>query len=299
MFALLALTFVASITLLQINRFLKTKAKGIMNPNANANPNPTLHPLVKEGFVDADTSAIQTTIRAALDPYLNDDLCSIYTELRSVVGQMIQGNALQQTPDTVKKVEAYLTTNITLPPLPCPAFAYPNGTDADWLTFLNEIPPDIGARFVLMIVYAQRELAFRVKSVKTVIAGGTPLKEEEKDMKERLRLMTKSILASVPTEGFAPIIGICPMSVQDTRRMEKAGQSCAMPEDLTEEEQIALVNRLVQTIEGKRQSILAEKYISPTLDLQAFLKDAKASSEYLKTMRAKAEDGSLAMEGLP
>lgn len=286
-FALLALTFIGTISYLQVDRFLKTNPIGNMNP--------TLQPLVKEGFVDVSESAIQTTIRTALDPYLNDDLCSIYAELRSVVGQMIQGNSLQQTPETVKKVEAYLTTNITLPPLACPAFTYPKGTDADWLTFLNEIPPDIGARFVLMIVYAQRELAFRVKSVKTVIAGGTPLKEEDKDTKEKLRLMTKRMLAAVPTEGFAPIIGICPMSVQDTRRMEKDSQSCVMPDDLTEEQQIALVNTLIQTIERKRQSILAEKYISPTLDLQAFLKDAKASAEYLKTMRAKAEDGSLAM----
>ena len=41
-----------------------------------------------EGFYDtppSPTSAIQTKIKGALDKYLNDDLCSIYIEIRKIL----------------------------------------------------------------------------------------------------------------------------------------------------------------------------------------------------------------------
>ena len=61
------------------------------------------------------TSQVEQQIRAALDPYLNPDLCDAYTEIRSVLAQSIQGNTLTPTADTLTKVEAYLAKEITLP----------------------------------------------------------------------------------------------------------------------------------------------------------------------------------------
>jgi len=282
-FAVLVLVFLVTLVYLHRDAFPSRK------PNV----------YVKEGFDTGAESTVESTIRAALDPYLNDDLCSIYTELRVVLAQMIQGNDNPPTADTLKKVEAYLTTELTVPPLPCPAFTYPSGSDIDWLNFLNGIPPEIGGTFVLMIVYAQRELAFRVKNIKTALARGTPVPETDKDKAELIRMAMKIMLSSLPTEGFDSIIGICPMNVQDTRRMENAAKSCIMPDDMTQDEIVSSVNTLLQTIKEKKSSLLASKYISPDLDIAAFLKDAKASSDYLKLMKAKAMDGSLAMEMAP
>jgi len=245
------------------------------------------------------TSRVEQQIRAALDPYLNPDLCDVYSQLRSVIAQSIQGNNLTPTADTLTKVEAYLATEITLPPLPCPAFTYPTGTDLEWLIFLNGLPTDIGARFVLMAVYAQRELKFRANNVKAALARGTPVPEEKKDDAEKLRILNKVLLSALPTEGFTNIIGICPVSVQDTRRMEKANAGCIMPDDLTHEEIVQSVSNILNKMSADKVAILGEKYISPNLDVRSFIADAKVNSDYLKKMAAKALDGSLVFEMSP
>ena len=260
----------------------------------------------KEGFTasasestDQATSSVESQIRAELDQYLNPELCDVYVQLRSVIAQSIQGNTLAPTADTLAKVESYLATELTVPPLPCPSFTYPTGSDLEWLVFLNGLPTDIGARFVLMAVYAQREMKFRADNVKTALARGIPIPEEKKDEAEKLRIAKKVLLSALPTEGFKNIIGICPVSVQDTRRMEKANAGCQMPEDLTHDEIVESVANILKKMSEDKERILGEKYISPTLDVGPFIADAKVNSDYVKKMADKALDGSLIYEMSP
>jgi hypothetical protein len=258
----------------------------------------------KEGFdVPASStshtpqpSEVEKKIRAELDPYLDPAFCDVYAQLRMVVAQNIQGNTAKPTEDTLKKVDAYLSTEITLPPLPCPVFTYPTGTELDWLVFLNALPTDIRAKYVLMCVYAQREMKFRAENVKIALSRGTPIPDAQKDIAENQRISKKVMLSAFPTEGFTSIVGICPVSVQDTRRMERKNAGCLMPEDMTHDEIVQSVTNILQKMSDDKKSILAEKYISPDLDVKPFLQDAKVNSDYLKKMAAKALDGSLIYE---
>lgn len=252
----------------------------------------------KEGFADTESSSeplpseVEKTIRAALDPYLNKDLCSLYTDIRASISQNIQGNQNPSTPDTAAKVEAHLTRELTLPPLHCPAFTYPEAkSEVEWITFLNEIPVDIGARFILMVAYAQRELQYRAKMVKNIAAGKQVDPKGSSDEAEAARIAGRVLVQTLGTEGFS-IIGICPMSVADTRRAEKA-PACALPEDLTHEEIVQSMKNILAKITDTTKSVLAPKFISPELDVPAFLADAKVNRDYLNKMKAKALDGSL------
>ena len=273
-----------------------------------------------EGFIDTPVSSdVEKKIRSVLDPYLNSDMCDIYTEVRNIVAQSIQGNANPPTEDTKKKVEAYLKKEIGLPPLPCPAFTYPTAkAEIEWLVFLNGIPSTIAASYILMAIYAQRELKFRAGNVRTALDRGVPVPEDQKDVAETTRLqnareeskktsgmfgkavsVNKYILTGLPTEGFETIIGLCPATIQDSRRAEKANASCTMPEDMSHEEIVRSVDTLLQKISADKKSILTEKYISPDIDVSAFVRDAKVNSDYLKKMKAKALDGSLVYEMTP
>lgn len=277
-------------------------------------------PAPVEGFYDtppSPTSAIQTKIKSALDKYLNDDLCAVYVQIRKILAENIQGDTKEPTADTLDKVEKYLATELTVPPLPCPTFKYPSAkADLEWVVFLNEIPTDIGARFKLMAIYAQRELKFRAQNVKDGLARKTLVPESQKDDAEKMRIAMKHVLSAFPTEkeGFIGIqdiqgiqgikaipriIGICPMTVADSRRLEKKGSTCTLPEDLTPEEIEIAVNGILEKIVSDTNSVLASKYIDPAIDVTPFIADAKVNGDYITKMKAKALDGSLLMEMAP
>jgi hypothetical protein len=283
-FYCLILIFLATIAFLQVNRLY-----------------------VKEGFADSATassasgsSSVEATIRAALDPYLNSDMCSLYTQLRTIIGQGIQGNENPPTPETLTKVDAYLKQELTVAPLPCPAFTYPTAkAEIEWLVFLNELPVDIGGRYVLMAIYAQRELKFRAKNIKLALSRSVPIPDSQKNDAEAKRMSKKVLLSALPTEGFTSIVGICPVSVQDTRRMEAKHASCKMPEDLTHEEIVESVDNILKKMAAEKDLLLGKKFIATDIDVSPFIKDALESSEYLKTMKAKALDGSLIYEMTP
>ena len=282
LFYCLILVFLGSIAYLQLKTLSTVSTKEGLAPAASASPS---------------SSTIETTIRKALDPYLNSDLCDVYAQLRTVLAQGIQGNELTPTADTLKKVDAYLTKELTTAPLPCPSFTYPTGkAELEWVNFLNELPTDIGAKYVLMALYAQRELAFRAKNVKLALNRSLPIPDSEKDAEEKIRISKKVLLSAFPTEGFDSIIGICPVSVQDTRRMEAKNAGCRMPDDMTHEEIVQSVDNILQKMSADKITILGQKFISPDIDVKPYIADAKKSSDYLKSMKAKALDGSLVYE---
>jgi hypothetical protein len=275
-----------------------------------------------EGFASPSDSlprsVVEQTIRSALDKYLNTDMCLIVIQLRTVIAQNIQGNQNTPTADTLAKVDEYLTREIGIAPIQCPAFTYPTAnSEVEWLVFLSGIPTNIGAAYILMAIYAQQQLSFYAKKVKTAIATGKVIPESENGQAERIRIenaraydrglqsvsrmggiipVNRYILSAMPTEGFESIIGLCPATVQDTRRAEKKNkenESCIMPEDMSHEEIVKAVDTLLQKMLADTRSILAEKYISPTIDTVPFIQDAKVNAEYLKSTMVKALDGSL------
>ena len=240
-------------------------------------------------------SAVETAIRAALDPYVSSDLCSIYDSIRVNAGIYIQKNDKPFTAETLSQVEDYLTKELTLPPLPCPAFKYPSAkADVEWIKFYNEIPVDIGARFILMVAYAQRELHVRAASIKSLLAGYPPIMDSSSGPREASRIADKIMIESLPSalaaEGFENIIGICPMSVADTRAAEKAAASCKMPDDMTPEEITTAVANITAKIKATTASILAPKFISPNLDTKAFIEDAKKNRDYLENFQKEAAE---------
>ena len=190
-FYVLVVLFILTVAYLQVSTLLQKNTEGFdtVASTSLSVPSTSLSPA---------PSTIEVQIRKALDPYLNADLCNVYKEIRSVIAQNIQGDTLTPTADTEKKVEAYLTTEITLPPLPCPVFTYPTGkAELEWVNFLNALPTDIGARFVLMAIYAQREMKFRANNVKTALSRGTPVPESEKNSAENMRKALKIVLSSL------------------------------------------------------------------------------------------------------
>jgi hypothetical protein len=245
-----------------------------------------------EGFesTSSKVSEVEVKIRAYLDQYLSDDLCTIYTEMRNVLVKAIQENSLPPTPDTLTKVEASLKKELTVTPLACPPFTYPTGhSEVEWINFLNSIPVNIGAVFVIMAVYAQRELAYRVNNIKSSLAGQDIIPEEKKNDAEKLRLLTKTVLSSLKTEGFDSIIGLCPIAAQAAR----TSSPCSMPQDLTPEEIVETMENIFKKMDEQKSTILSSMYIAPDIDVKPFIADALKNAVYIKNLVSKASDGTL------
>jgi hypothetical protein len=291
-FYLLVLGFILTIGYLYTRHLLPSKDEGFISSSASGSASASSASASSASASSAakPVSDVELKIRAALDPYLNDDLCTIYKEIRSVLAQAIQGDSLTPTADTLAKVEKSLTKEITLPPLPCPPFTYPTAhSEVEWINFLNGIPTNIGGVFVLMAIYAQRELAYRVKNLKLALDGSDIISEDDKNTVEKLRILGKIVLSSMPTEGFNSIIGLCPMTVQAAR----ASSPCAMPQDLTHEEIIQSMDNILAKMAAEKNSILSALYISPTIDVKPFIADALKNVVYLKSLISKASDGTL------
>uniref|UniRef100_A0A6C0L6F2 Uncharacterized protein n=1 Tax=viral metagenome TaxID=1070528 RepID=A0A6C0L6F2_9ZZZZ len=281
-FLLTGILFYSNILLKTYEGF-DTSVSSSPSSSPSASPSASLKP----------RSAVETAIRAALDPYVSNDLCSIYDLIRVNAAIYIQKNDKPLTPETLSQVEDYLTMQLSLPPLPCPAFKYPSAkADVEWIKFYNEIPVDIGARFILMVAYAQRELHTRAASIKSLLAGYPPIMDSSSDGREATRIADKIMIESLPSalaaEGFENIIGICPMSVADTRASEKAAAACKMPDDMTPEEITKAVANITAKIKETTASVLAPKFISPNLDTKAFIADAKKNMDYLQTFQKEA-----------
>ena len=317
-FSCLVILFIVTVVYLHVNQLIKGRAT---DDSHAMNATEAI-----EGFAEeaTGTSEVEILIRKALDPYLKPEFCDAYTEIRSVVAQSIQGDSKPPTDDTLKKVDAYLAKELTVPVLQCPVFTYPTAkSELEWLVFLNGLPTTIGASFMVMVVYAQGELEFRANNVRFALEREPIIEDSLKEKAEQFRISKKITISSVAedslkekaekfrilkklmnpslakAEGFENIIGICPVTVQDTRRMEKKNAGCIMPEDMSHEEIVQSVVNILKKMESDKESILASKFISPDIDVSAFLKSATENSIYLKKMKAKALDGTLATEMSP
>jgi hypothetical protein len=231
-----------------------------------------------EGF-EVQQSPLAPQIKAVLDPMIEPakDLCSVFTTVRK---NMIQNEKTGQSisdKEAEQRVNAALALKIPGGALPCPLLTYPkeSATDIEWLTWLSSLPPDFGARIVLMAVYAKETLQSAAQGLRSALAGN-------------LNAATKV------TEAFA----VCPPDVAATRRAEKAKQGktseqCILPEDLKPEDIQEQVTRLLKRFVATKTQVLKENNIDPNTDITPLLQDAKINQAYLDKQGKAAEAGTL------
>jgi len=212
-------------------------------------------PASKEGFdgvapaaAAPAPSAIETQIRSVLDnlafytspdgsPSDGEQLCSIFAEVRK---QMAKGEDKSlSTTEINKRVEAELETQIPGGALSCPLISYPatGSTDLEWLSFLQDIPIDFGARVIFMAQFADVKLTKGASDLKDALNG--------------------SVASSLPDltkiESFTTI---CPPTLANTKREDALKASCTLPEDMTPEQIQEAVSLILDQLVSKKAAIL-------------------------------------------
>jgi len=229
-------------------------------------------PNIVDGFADASQTEIQ--IRAVLDEMNSEELCPLFTVIRTNMMKNAKAGQDISDQEAAKRVEADLAIKIPGGALPCPLLKYPKAgsSDLEWLDFLQKVPSDFGARVVLMAVFAEGFLGTTEKTMRLALSGN-----------------------GTPPEGFA----ICSPDVADSRRAEKQnkGTSCTLPEELTPAQIQEAITKLLKDLVGNKTTILKSKQIDPLLDIKPLITQAKASAAYLSKKSEQAQNGDLQMEG--
>ncbi len=226
-----------------------------------------------EGFVSGETkNPLSVQIKAVLDPMIAEagDLCSVFNTVKTnMIKNEKTGNSISDQ-EAERRVVNSLTLKIPGGPLPCPLLQYPkdSSTDIEWLTWLQTVPPDFGARVVLMAVYAKESLQNTGQGLRNALSG------------------------KATTEPFA----ICPPDVAATRRAEKAKQgqeSCTLPEDIKPEDIQEQVTLLLKKLVANKNQLLKQNNIDPNMSIKPLLQDAKVNQAYLEKQGKAAEAGTL------
>lgn len=237
---------------------------------------------VKEGFQDKnqnkDKNTIGDQVRAILDPMTapyEKDLCSLFDTIRKNMLKNEKTGAGISDAEAARKVEADLALKIPGGPLPCPFLRYPRttATDIEWLAWLQQVPPDIGARVVFMALHAKDILQTTEQSLKAALSGQA---------------------APPTTEPFATI---CTPDVIATRKAEAAKRkeisSCILPEEASLKEIREQIQDRLKLFVSQKEAVLKAKGIPMDIDIQAVLRDAKKSQVALDTSAKQAEAGTL------
>ncbi len=232
----------------------------------------------KEGFEDKQQSPLAPKIKAVLDPMIESpevakDLCSVFDTIKK---NMIKNEKTGQSisdQEAEQRVIKSLTFKIPGGPLPCPLLQYPkeSATDIEWLTWLESIPSDFGARVVLMANYANTTLSNSASGLRSALSGATMV-----------------------TEPFA----VCPPDVAATRRAEKAKQlqsqtTCTLPEDANPEDIQEKITLLLKQFVANKSQILKQNNIDPNTKISTLLQSAKTNQAYLEKQGKAAEEGTL------
>ena len=259
-----------------------------------------------EGFASASDAGqeskptLGTKIKKVLDPlalYTNPvqpegtpipegkDLCAIFDKVRQSLTQSIKGMSTSISDgELMKKVEAQLAIDIPGGALNCPLLQYPldTATDLEWLTWLQTIPLDFGARVVFMSSYADDKLTTVAKSMKDALSGNIELPELSK-------------------ENFIDS-SVCTPMLAEKKRIDQASATCTDPKTMSKEKIEAEVMRILKEIVSEKNRILTS---IPLKDRTVTIKDpiksirsAKVAAEYLNTQKQKAEAGTLTPTGV-
>jgi hypothetical protein len=263
--------------------------------------------LDQEGFQDTTPQAptLGTKVKKVLDPLAlytspdgkpipeGKDLCDVFTQVRNALAQNIKGTESVSDAELMKKVEAQLAIDIPGGALPCPLLQYPadTATDLYWLTWVQSIPTDFGARVVFMASYADDKLTSVAKSMKDALAGDIELPELPKEgFASGIRL----------SEGFLDT-AICTPMLAEKKQKDQEAASCIDPKTLSPQQIEAEVMKLLQTLVSEKERILKS---IPLKDRTAIIKDpiqsirsAKVAAGYLNTQKQKAEAGTLTPTG--
>ncbi len=237
-------------------------------------------PKPTEGFTTEEKkNPLAVQIKAVLDPMVAgaEDLCSVFNTVKSnMIKNEKAGNSISDQ-EAERRVINALTLKIPGGPLSCPLLQYPkeSSTDLEWLTWLQSIPSDFGARVVFMTTYAKESLQNAAQGLRNALSG-------------------KANAATAMTEPFA----VCPPDVAATRRAEKAKQeqaqtSCTLPEDAKPEDIQEQVTMLLKKLVSSKNQILKENNIDPNISLLPLLQDAKVNQAYLDKQGKAAEAGTL------
>ena len=286
-----------------------------------------------EGFTSADQESqptLGTKIKKVLDPlafYTNPvqpegtpipegkDLCTIFDKVRQSHSQSIKGMSTSMSDgELMKKVEAQLVIDIPGGALPCPLLQYPadTATDLEWLTWLQTIPSDFGARVVLMASYADDKLTIVANSLKDALAGDIELPELSKESfidavgfasadgrkftLEPGHVKSEEWWSSPPplgevyprhfmsmgSENFIDS-SVCTPMLAEKKRIDQASATCTDPKTLSKEEIEAEVMRILKEIVSEKARILAS---IPRKDRTANIKDPK---KFMSAMKESAK----------
>ena len=286
-----------------------------------------------EGFTSADQESqptLGTKIKKVLDPlafYTNPvqpegtpipegkDLCAIFDKVRQSHSQSIKGMSTSMSDgELMKKVEAQLAIDIPGGALPCPLLQYPadTATDLEWLTWLQTIPSDFGARVVLMASYADKKLTFVAKSMKDALAGDVELPELSKEsFIDAVGFASADGRKFTPNgasaDGFASADGrkftlepghfvsmvsenfidssICTPMLAEKKRLNPSSVSCTDPMTLSKEQIEAEVMGILKEIVSEKGRILESISIK---DRTALL-DLKDPNKIMSAMKESAK----------
>ncbi len=247
-----------------INGFRKTKSEGFQNE-------------------EKQTSPLAPQIKAVLDPMVAPakDLCSVFTTVRkNMIKNEKTGQGISDQ-DAERRVDEALKLKIPGGALPCPLLQYPkdSSTDIEWLTWLQQVPADFGARIILMATYADKSLQTAAQGLRSALQGNLNA-------------------ATQVNESFA----VCPPDVAATRRAEKNKQApttCTLPEDAQPDQIQEQVTSLLKRLVSTKNQILKENNIDPNLNIEPLLQNAKVNQAYLEKQGKAAEEGTLSVNVPP
>lgn len=290
-----------------------------------------------EGFAsDASQESkptLGTKIKKVLDPlafYTNPvqpegtpipegkDLCTIFDKVRQSLAQSIKGTSTSISDgELMKKVEAQLAIDIPGGALPCPLLQYPadTATDLEWLSWLQTIPSDFGARVVLMASYADNKLTTVANSMKDALSGNIELPELPKESfidadgfasadgrkftLEPGHVKSEGWWSSPsPTGGVYPRhfmsmgsenfidSSVCTPMLAEKKRLDQASASCTDPKTLSKEQIEAEVMRILKEIVSEKDRILA----SISLKDRTALVNLKDPNKIISAVKESAKD---------
>ena len=239
--------------------------------------------LSKEGFVTNDSKQGDTEkqVRAVLDPMTSPDgeeLCSVFTMVRDTLAKNEAAGKNLDDAEIAKRVEATLESKIPGGALPCPLLKYPasDATDMEWLSFVQSIPEDFGARVVLMAVYADSELSSIASQMQAVIGGNVTI--------------PKVPLVS-GTPAVEPFINVCPPRIAKKKRDDNEEAACKLPESLSPQEVKEGITSVLQVLVDTKNAILQSKGIIPSINIHTHVVNAKKAATYLKQKQTEIQAG--------
>jgi hypothetical protein len=249
---------------------------------------------VEEPFVDSGSMAkseIAIEIRENLDKlafYTSPDgsgsdgsrLCMVMSLIRM---SMAENEAVGQNlsnAEISKRVETTLSTAIPGGVLPCPLLQYPSdsATDLEWLTWLQTVPTDFGARVVLMAVYADVTITSVANKMKDALSGNI----------------------NIPSlQGF---VDVCTPTMSEKKRSELEEKDCSLPESLTPAQIKEAVTKLLKKLVSEKERILAKTAKENPLtlgpiDVHTHIQNAIVAANYLNKQKQSLEAGTLTLSG--